>query len=269
MSKIEKALRKAEEDKRKKDAEEHTYEERSQDLPVTIPSEIEDSVSGFDSPHSSEHFRKIAARLKTCCEILDVNDTVFTSALSEEGKTTASVNCALSLCLDFNLSVCLVDCDLRRPKVKDYFAVNGRLGVTDFLSGQTDLESIIHTTTTKGLSILPSSRIGRLSLSLLNSERLQRLTRDLRTRFDFVIFDSPPVLPVADAVVLSRNVSSVVLIIEAGKTRKKHVEQVLEQLDHNKIVGFIMNHKKQRIPEAYNYHKYYDYGIDNESPQKS
>jgi Mrp family chromosome partitioning ATPase len=74
-----------------------------------------------------------------------------------------------------------------------------------------------------------------------------------------VIFDSPPILPVADAVVLSKKVSAIVLLIEPGRTRRKHVEQILEQVDRNRIAGFIMNYKKYRVPQTYNYTKYYNY----------
>jgi capsular exopolysaccharide synthesis family protein len=259
MSKIERALRKAEEEKRKRPAAEAgtistSLQERS---PVEVPRSRQRHE---DAQCHSEHFRKIAARLKTCCEQAGVSDVLFTSAVSGEGKTTTAINCALSLCKDFNQSVCLMDCDLRNPSISGRFSLNGNEGIVELLKGAADTESMITPTSTRGLSIIASRRAGISSLPLLNSDRLERLIRDLKARFDFVLVDSPPILPVADAVVLSKHISALVLVIESGKTRKKHIEQVFEQIERDKFIGFVMNYKHLRMPETYNYSKYYNYG---------
>ncbi|RJP72350.1 MAG: polysaccharide biosynthesis tyrosine autokinase [Candidatus Abyssobacteria bacterium SURF_17] len=266
MSKIERALRKAEEEKLKKTPVEQPADD-SEDAVLSIPRDTSRPAEQLPAlTHLSESFRKIAARVKSCCENLGANDVIFTSAISGEGKTTTAANCALSLCRDFNLSVCLVDCDLRNPTVAEYFGLNGEAGIVEVLRGQAEIPSAIQQTSQKHLSVIQSRHVGTLSLQLLNEDRMRKLTHELRDRFDFVIYDAPPVLPVADTAVLSKVVSTVVLVLEAGRTRRKHVEQIFEQIDRNKIIGFVMNYKRHRMPETYNYSKYYNYGIDETKP---
>jgi capsular exopolysaccharide synthesis family protein len=260
MSKIERALRKAEEERRKKAPPPRSHGGQERDVLITAEGIAEPQETRPSLTHLSEHFRKIAARLKTCCENVGANDVLFTSAVSGEGKTTNAVNCALSLCQDFNLSVCLVDCDLRKPNISGYFPGNETVGITDVLKGQAEIGSAIQPTPINGLSIVYSRRIGRHALPLLSSDRLKKIVQDLRGRFDFVIFDAPPILPLADSAVLSKNVSALVLVIESGRTRRKHIEQIFDQIDCDKVIGFIMNYKKYKIPMTYNYSKYYDYG---------
>ncbi|RJP20667.1 MAG: hypothetical protein C4520_10955 [Candidatus Abyssobacteria bacterium SURF_5] len=258
MSKIERALRKAEEDKRKIPPSDPPRDEGPD---PTVP-HVTQTVREFQPSHTelSESFRKIAARLKSCCEVMGTNDILFTSAISQEGKTTAAANCAIALAQDFNLSVCLVDCDLRNPQLSGFFTSPQGPSITDVLRGTAEIPSVIQSTTTANLSIVRSTKAGRSSLPLLSSGRLANLVFELRSRFDFVVFDSPPILPIADAVVLSKSVSGAVLVIEPGRTRKKHIEQILEQIDPVRVIGFIMNYKRYRIPQPYNYRKYYDYG---------
>ncbi|GAB4345986.1 MAG: hypothetical protein Kow0099_26820 [Candidatus Abyssubacteria bacterium] len=266
MSKIERALRKAEEERRTKTPE-RNLSEREKEVVLATPTGI---VKPADHPtpilHLSEAFRKVSARLKTYSETTGFNDIVFTSAVSGEGKTTTAINCALSLCKDFNQTVCLIDCDLRNPKISRYFGINGSPGIIELLQGSSDVDTAVQSTSITGLSVVLSRRVGSQSLPLLNTERLGRLVNEFRRRFDYVIFDSSPVLPLTDTVVLSRNVSGIVLVIEAGNTRRKHIEQIFEQVDRDKVIGFIMNYKKSRIPETYNYKKYYNYGEENHKP---
>jgi succinoglycan biosynthesis transport protein ExoP len=257
MSKIERALRKAEEERRLKERARPPVDKRGEEAAAVFEGVKVPEKAGYHLEHASEHFRKITAKLKSFYDSVGPTDIVFTSGVSGEGKTTCAVNCAVSLCRDFNLAVCLVDCDLRNPTISDYFDPNGSPGVIEFLKGEFTLDSVIQGTDLKGLSVIQTLKPETITLPLLNTERFRRFVEELRKRFDIVIFDSSPVLPVTDTVVISKSVSAVVLIIEAGKTRRKHIEQVLEQMGDEKIIGFIMNYKEQRVPQAYGYGKYY------------
>jgi len=257
MSKIERALRKAEEERRQKAHAKPSIDEPAVAVPADIVAPEEASFGAEES--TSEHFRKITAKLKSYYDSVGPVDILFTSAVSGEGKTTSAINCAVSLCRDFNLSVCLVDCDLHKPGISSYFESNGNSGIADFLRGDAELASVLQTTSIENLSIIRSIGAVKESLPLLNSERFRRLVSDLRERFDFAIFDSSPILPLTDTIIISRHISAMVLIVESGRTRRKHVEQVLEQIDGTKVIGFIMNHNKAKIPSSYNYSKYYSY----------
>lgn len=259
MSKIERALRKAEEERRKRTPTPPLPERPAKDLLVTPAGLTENKLPGQSD--SSEHFRKIAAKLKFCGENVGATDMIFASAVSGEGKTTNAINCAISLCQDFNMSVCLVDGDLRNPKISRYFSSDGeRAALNDVLRNGVDIMAAVAPTEIRGLSIVPSEQAGKESIALLNSETLRKAVQELRRGFDFVLFDSPPVLPVADTAVLSKQVSGIVLIVESGVTRRRHIEQIIEQVDEKKILGFIMNFKNHRMPREYNYSKYYDHG---------
>ena len=269
MSKIERALRKAEEEKRKKKIIEDLQNASRPDSADASGGVATTRGIQLGSPELAEYFQKIAAKLKLLCESKGITDVVFASANSGEGKTTNAVNCALSLCRDFNLSVCLVDCDLRHPNISEYFTTNGECTIIEHLKGGTTIDSVIRPTSVRGLSIVSSRKVGMSSLPLLNTEYFGKFVRELRSRFDFVIYDSSPILPVADVVVLSKHVSGIVLILAAGQTRTKFIEQSLEQIDRDKVIGFIMNFKKYGMPHNYNYAKYYNYGVGkNDRNQK-
>jgi capsular exopolysaccharide synthesis family protein len=260
MSKIERALSKAENEKRKPASPPVDAGENGKRILATQDGITEFQELSQEHVRFSEHFRRTAARLKSYCEIAGAKDVVFSSAMSGEGKTTNSINCAISLCQDFNLSVCLVDCDLRNPRISSHFYSNGCPGMIDVLMGRAEIEAVLRPTLLKGLSIICSRRAGRLSLPLLNTERLSKFVSDMRNRFDFIIYDSSPILPVSDAIILCKHISALALVIEPGRTRRKHIEQIFEQVDKNKVIGFIMNYKNDKVPESYNYSKYYDYG---------
>lgn len=268
MSKIERALRKAEEERRLKEHAKTPAGAHGEEAVGASDSVEKPEEAGYEAEQTSEYFRKIAAKLKSYYDSVGPTDVVFTSAVSGEGKTTSAVNCAISLCRDFNLSVCLVDCDLRNPQISGYFEPNGSAGVIEALKDKAELDQVIRPTFIDGLSVVHTHKAETQTLPLLNTERFRKFVEELRNRFDFVILDSSPVLPVTDTVVISRYVSAMVLIVESGKTRRKHIEQILEQIEDKKIIGFIMNYKKHRVPEAYNYKKYYQYGPKRETPPK-
>jgi non-specific protein-tyrosine kinase len=263
MSKIERALKKAE-------------EERSGASGAIVPDRRATGVAPaprdaigirqemFLAPQFSEWFRKIAARLKSCCDQSGARDVLFTSAIGGEGKTTTAVNCAISLAQDYNLTVCLVDCDLRRPSIGRYFESNGDPTIVNHLKGEVGIDAIIRPTSIEGLSVITSHVAGRGSLSLLNTDRLSKLVHELKARFDFVVIDAPPVLPVADAGVLARSVSATLLVVECGRTRRKQLQQVMEQIDRDKIVGFVVNYKKFKSFEPNAYARYHEYETSEE-----
>jgi capsular exopolysaccharide synthesis family protein len=260
MSKIERALTKAERDRRRKTLPRFPSNGNERRVLVLQEGIVEFQESVPEHTQITEHFRRTAARLKSFCENIGARDVLFTSAVSGEGKTTTAINCAISLCQDFNLSVCLIDCDLRNPRISGLFSSNNCPGIIDLLKGEADIEKVVRSTPIKGLSLVTSHKAGRLSLPLLNTERLAHFISDMRNRFDLVVYDSSPVLPVSDSIVLAKYISALVLLVEPGKTRRKHIEQIFEQIDRKKFTGFIMNYTKVKPPKIYGYSKYYDYG---------
>jgi len=183
---------------------------------------------------------------------------LLTSAIPEEGKTT--VACSLSTVLaQSGLRVLLVDTDLRRPRLHRTFRKSNDLGVTMAISGQAPIEECIQETDIPNLSVLTSGPIPPNPAELLDSIKFKELTIELRRRFDRVVYDSPPILPVTDAAILSQLVDGVVVVSRGFSTQKAAVRQALRLLKDvkSRLVGVVLNAIELSRHDYREYHYYY------------
>jgi len=167
---------------------------------------------------------------------------VVTSALPEEGKTT--VACSLAIVLaQSGARVLLIDTDLRRPRLHRTFRASNDVGVTMAVSGQAAIEDCIQESGIENLSVLTSGPIPPNPAELLHSERFRALLTELSKRYDRIILDSPPILPVTDAAVLSRHVDGVVLVARGHRTHRAIVRQAVRLFKdvNSHIVGVVLN----------------------------
>lgn len=183
---------------------------------------------------------------------------LVTSAQSSEGKTTASANLAASLA-STGANVIVVDCDLRRPSVSKVFqATKNSLGLSEVLTGQAVLSDVI-TKKMDNISLISSGRIPPNPAELLGSSHMANLLDQLSVSFDYVILDSPPVLPVTDSIILSKIVDGVVFIVKADSTPRKVTLDAMVRLSNvgARILGTILNDiDVSRRTYGY-YNKYY------------
>jgi succinoglycan biosynthesis transport protein ExoP len=196
---------------------------------------------------------------------------VITSSFAREGKTTTSVNLATVLA-QMGKPVLLLDADLRRPRIQKVFPGKSHLGLVNFLAGGASLEEIVQPTEVPNLSVVLSGPIPPNPSELLASDRMKYLIDEARARFAYVIFDSPPVLAVTDAIVLGASADGVVLCVHGGKTPREHVQRSAERLRQAKIpvLGALLNNLDLH-QYGYNYRKsYYDYyeSADEEAQRK-
>lgn len=155
---------------------------------------------------------------------------IITSALAGEGKTTTAINLAITSALA-GQSVLLVDADLRRPSVSDELGLEGAVGLTNLAIGELSIDEAVQQWGDNGeLTVLASGPIPANPSELLGSQRMQDLIKELESRFELVIFDTPPLLPVTDATVLSRLVDGVVLVSKIGSTRRDRLKRAVESL---------------------------------------
>jgi capsular exopolysaccharide synthesis family protein len=186
----------------------------------------------------------------------------ITSAGAGEGKTTTSANLAASIA-ESGRSVCLVDCDLRRPRVHEFFGVANSVGLTDVLTGNTALDdACIPSNAVDGLWILPSGPLPPNPSELLDRNRTRGTFASLASKFDMVILDTSPVLPVTDAAVLSGAVDAVIIVATANKstfTEMAKTIQILERVDAP-ILGVVLNAASEADASVY-----YRYGEDGET----
>ena len=226
-------------------------------------------ISGLDpSSQRSESFRT----LRTNLQFVDIDHpprtVVITSAVAGEGKSTTACNLAITLA-EAGIRVALVESDLRRPKIADYLGIEGSVGLTSVLIGRATLDDALQTWGRSGLAVLASGPIPPNPSELLGSGHMVALLRQLQQRFDVVIIDAPPLLPVTDAAVLSRICDGAVLVVRYGKTRREQLERTAKALStvDARILGTVMNMAPTKGPDAYAYGYGYAYKTQTDRPR--
>lgn len=190
---------------------------------------------------------------------------VITSSFAREGKTTTSVNLATVLA-QMGKPVLLIDADLRRPRLQKVFPNKMNLGLVNYLAANIPFDDVIQATEVPNLSLVLSGPIPPNPSELLASDRMKHLIEDVRNKYAYVIFDSPPVLAVTDAIVLAASADGVVLTVHGGQTPRELVQRSAEKLRQANIpvLGAILNNLDLH-QYGYTYRKsYYDYYESNE-----
>ena len=189
---------------------------------------------------------------------------LLTSTTSGEGKTATATNSAV-LFAHTGAKVLLIDADLRKPRCHRVFGVDKELGLTEALTGRRDVHELIRATHVDGLSLLTSGSLPPNPTELLGSEKMRQILALLAEEFDFVIIDSPPVLPVSDSIILSTLVDGVVVVVSSVSTAKQQVRIACARLRYAraKIFGAVLNKVNLQSPE-YKYYSSYYYQYSNE-----
>ena len=183
---------------------------------------------------------------------------VVTSAVPGEGKTTTAVNLALAMA-DSGRRTLLVDADLRDPSVARTLSMEGSVGLTTVLLGDADVHDVIQTWGSAGMDVLPAGQVPPNPSELLGSAPMEALLSSLVDEYDFVLVDSPPVVPVIDAVVVERLTGGLLMIVGIDRTKKKDLVAALKQLDTvgARVSGFARNFVQGKGGEyRYGYHTY-------------
>lgn len=186
---------------------------------------------------------------------------LFTSASPGEGKTMTACNLAITVAYA-GKQVILVDTDLRRPSIHRFFGVSNKLGLTNLLLDDTlSLGDALMETPVIGLKLLSSGPLPPNPADLLDSEPVQNRIEEMKELADVIIFDSPPVLAVADASILGGICNGVILVVDAGRTRTQLIHRAKEMLSqlNLKILGVVLNKLPPRNSSGYYYSYYYSY----------
>ncbi|HEX7175135.1 MAG TPA: polysaccharide biosynthesis tyrosine autokinase, partial [Pyrinomonadaceae bacterium] len=197
---------------------------------------------------------------------------LVTSSQPSEGKTTTAVNTAIMLA-QTGAQVLIVDCDLRRPRIHANFGVSNARGLTNYLSGDRDLDSLVQPyDKLPNLSLLTSGPIPPNPAELLGSSEMRRLLTVLSDRFTHVVIDSPPAISFTDASILSTMVDGVMLVVHGGRSSRAIVRRAKQQLVDvgANIFGVVLNNVKLDSTEYYYsgyYSGYYAYEDDDESAE--
>jgi exopolysaccharide/PEP-CTERM locus tyrosine autokinase len=204
------------------------------------------------------------ARGEGATMVANANMIMVTSALPGEGKTFTSINLALSIAMEMDKTVLLIDADVAKPDVTARLGVEAEKGLIDILldDGLT-LQDVLLRTDIPKLTLLPSGGRHVHSTELLASERMRQLVLELSSRYSdrIVIFDSPPLLLTNEARVLASLMGQIVLVAEESRTPQHAVKEAVDLLDANEIVGIVMNKGAQKTDgDGYGGYGYYSYG---------
>ncbi len=227
--------------------------------PVTPPHEL----IVVHEPHSmaAEAFRNMRTAVLFSRPGGPPKVVLVTSSRPAEGKTVASVNLASTLA-EAGARVVLVDADLRHPRCHAVLRIENDRGLSNVLAGDVDLDAAIRVLSVSGLSFLPAGPPPRNPAELAGSAAFRRTVRALRDRFDFVVLDTPPVLPVTDAVVLGREADGIVLVVKGHDTPRELVRRARDRLSlaGADFLGVMVNNVDPGWGDPYFYDSYAGYG---------
>jgi capsular exopolysaccharide synthesis family protein len=210
----------------------------------------------------AETFRSISAFILLSSSEKPPKTILVTGPGEKVGKTTICVNISRALVESLGNGI-IIDADLRRPKLHQALQINNSTGLSTFLSGNIDFDgtdgTLIKPTSIKGLSVITSGPIPPNPSELIGSTRMQALIYALESAFGFVIFDSPPVMGLPDAIYLSKLVSGTVLVVKAGETTKNELIEIKKLFRgiNAKILGVVLNGVKKNDLRYGSYNYYY------------
>ena len=287
MSTIEKALAKQKEAAQKKQA----VAQDSAKIEVPNAAPINSSISEKVTSHSSAHielngerltergfiyspdsahhiqeeFRHIKRKLLNnafgpAAKTLKHSNLIMVSSSNpNEGKTFVSINLALSIALEQDKTVLLVDADVLRPSLHRELEFESKKGLLEYLLAEVDsLSEVIYNTNIPNLKLIPAGKPHHLTNELLASERMVQLAQELAQRYPdrMVIFDCPPILGVTETPVLSDVVGQAVVVVEESKTKIDDVKRAVSQLNEDIAIGCVMNKTVRSNKDVYGYYGY-------------
>lgn len=201
---------------------------------VTIDDALSPAAEAYRALRLNLQFAALDRRLQTI---------MITSPGVAEGKSTILANLGITMA-QIDQRVVLVDCDLRKPQLHTLFRLPNELGLTTMMLDDQALQHPpLQSTPIEGLNLLASGPLPPRPTDLIGSQRMETVILRLREEADILLFDAPPIMVAADAIVLASKVDAVLLVVSAGETKRDHVQQAMERLNriNAHIVGAVLN----------------------------
>ena len=209
----------------------------------------------------AEAYRILRTNIEFNRKSADANTISLVSGGPGEGKSTTLANLAFT-CAQGGYSVLIVDADLRRPTQHKIFEVNNSVGLTNYLTTNIALEEVIIPSAVENLSIMPSGILPADAVGILNSQRMSDMIAELKTRYDIIFFDSPPILGVSDGAVLASEVDQSIIIVQHRRFPRAMLQRVKQAISNvgGTVLGVVLNNVDLRHDPNYAYYtSYYEY----------
>ncbi len=201
-------------------------------------------IAGMPDSSFADSYKILRTQVLQRLKENDWNVLAVTSPGEDEGKTLTAINLAISLAMEVNYTVLLVDANLRHPSIHEHLGITAGKGLSNYLLDDVPLpELLVHPDNLEHVVILPGGRAVQNSAELLNSPKMVHLVEELKNRYPsrIVIFDLPPVLSAADALAFAPYVDAALLVLEEGKTTQDDARRAVELLDCTNVLGTVLN----------------------------
>lgn len=218
---------------------------------------------------ATEAYRVIRTSIQFAQAGKELKTLAVTSCMPNEGKSMTAANLAVVL-TQAGKSVLLIDCDMRNPTVHKNFNLSNKVGLSSCISMGTALSDAVQKTSIEGLYALTGGVIPPNPSELLGSEQMKNVLQRAKEQYDYVLIDTPPVMPVTDALIVGRFVDGMILVIASAEVKVEMARDVKNQLVNAgaNILGVVLN-KVRSEHHGYGYGYYYYYGNDGEKHKKS
>jgi capsular exopolysaccharide synthesis family protein len=195
---------------------------------------------GSEESLGAEKFRFLAVRLRQLRQTRQLKRILITSTIPQEGKSTVSSNLACTLARRKQHKTLLIEGDLRRPTIAQKFGFGPVPGLSEWLRGEAESMNL-YRLEALGLWVLPAGSAPENALELMQSGKLPALMDRLTEWFDWIVIDSPPVLPLADTSIWARLADGILLVTRKNVTEKKQLQRGLDALERSKLLGAVVN----------------------------
>src|SRR5215831_3344886 len=230
------------------DAPPLTVTEPSRPAPVksAVPRRIDRTLVAAHSPDTvtARQYRGVCSRIIHADQGTPVKVIMITSPGHGEGKSVTAANLALTIAREYQRPICLVDANLRSPRLSEMFgldAAEADPGLVDVLTGRATLEQALTFIEPAGVTLLPAGNGAEHPAELLSTPLLRRTIDHLRAQFDRVVIDTPAALPMVDMGLLEPLADRIVLVVRAGITSKSSIQEVMSSLDAQRVLGVVLN----------------------------
>jgi capsular exopolysaccharide synthesis family protein len=203
---------------------------------------------------AAEKFRFLGIRLRYLQQKRPLKRILITSSVPGEGKSTVVANLACALAGSKQQKVLLLDGDLRRSSLAERLGLGDRPGLSELLQEDSSKSMNVYHLESLGFWILPAGQLSANPLEFMQPAKLATVVDRLSESFDWIVIDSPPVLPLADTSIWMRVADAILLVTRPGTTAKRQLQQSLEALDQSKLLGAVLNGSREAVANHYYYY---------------